>query len=340
MPQVCRHIDGKLLVQVHEQPDVFLARIPCPDAVSGFTNCYVIQDQEERLFVDAGQHRPETIGTWNRILGQLDRPARGRQSLFITHLHADHAGLVPILAGHHMPIYVPRENYYDYLQKRDPRYFTMLNARREAEGVPAKDIAEMGIYGGSYYSALPEDLNVHLVNEGHTITVGRYAFRVLDTSGHTIGHAALYQPQTGLLFSGDHVLFLVTPVLEAHATRLDMLTKYLNSLNKVAALDVKALYHSHGPLRDDFSERIAALDDKQRRRANEALSVVRARPGATGFEVISDMRWNLYGRTWEDTGVAMRLCIVETGLVMLDHLVATNQAACELRDGCWRYFPR
>lgn len=339
MPQVHRPIDGNTFVQVHEEPTVFLARIPCPDAVSGFTNCYIIQDQDERLFVDAGQCKPQTIDTWNHILKKLERPARGRQSLFITHLHDDHAGLIPTLAGHHMPIYIPRENYYDFLQKRDPRYFEMLVERRRAEGISARDIEDMGIYGGSYYSDLPDDLNIRLVHEGQSISVGRYSFQVLDTSGHTIGHASLHQPQAGLLFGGDHILFVVTPVLEAHATRIDMMSRYLASLDKVAKLRVNALYHSHGPLREGFLDRVAALGARQRKRACEALDLVRANPGTTGNDVVRAMRWNLGGRSWEDTSAALRLCIIESGLVTLDHLVLTGQVACELVGGIWRYSP-
>ena len=132
---------------------------------------------------------------------------------------------------------------------------------------------------------------------------------------------------------------MVTPVLEAHIGRVDMLSRYLTSLHKVANLEVKALYHSHGPLRADHYERIAELETKQRRRAVEALEIVRSNPGATGNEVIRAMRWNTHAARWEDIDAAMRLCIIETGFVMLDHLTATGQATREMRDGFWRYFP-
>lgn len=44
------------------------------------------------------------------------------------------------------------------------------------------------------------------VAEGDTLTVCGEPMRVIDVSGHTVGHVALYLPDTGAVFSGDSLM--------------------------------------------------------------------------------------------------------------------------------------
>lgn len=42
-----------------------------------------------------------------------------------------------------------------------------------------------------------------LLNDGDTVPVGRYTFRVLHTPGHAPGQISLYEPDAAVLFGGD-----------------------------------------------------------------------------------------------------------------------------------------
>jgi glyoxylase-like metal-dependent hydrolase (beta-lactamase superfamily II) len=51
--------------------------------------------------------------------------------------------------------------------------------------------------------AIPPTIPDRLVGEGDTVRVGRWTFTVLHTPGHSEGSICLFEPDAGLLFSGD-----------------------------------------------------------------------------------------------------------------------------------------
>ena len=79
----------------------------------------------------------------------------------------------------------------------------------------------------------PLDLKV---KEGATITVGIEWVRVLEVSGHTVGHIAYHFPESEVVFSGDSLMALGCGRL-FEGTPAQM----YDSLQKLAALDPKTL---------------------------------------------------------------------------------------------------
>lgn len=79
------------------------------------------------------------------------------------------------------------------------------------------------------------DLDVQ-VSEGDTITVGGEAARVIDVSGHTVGHIAYYFPQTKAVFTADSLMALgCGRLFEGSAPQM------WQSLSKLAALPADTL---------------------------------------------------------------------------------------------------
>ena len=50
-----------------------------------------------------------------------------------------------------------------------------------------------------------------LLNGDETIASGIFNLKVIWTPGHSPGHICLYEPVHKILFSGDHVLPVITP---------------------------------------------------------------------------------------------------------------------------------
>jgi glyoxylase-like metal-dependent hydrolase (beta-lactamase superfamily II) len=107
----------------------------------------------------------------------------------------------------------------------------------------------------------PAPIN-HLVSEGETLPVlsAEGGLRVLETPGHTMGHIAFYLPARKLLIAGDAVRSeggKLTPPPAVYT--LDM-PLALQSVRKLAALDIDACLPGHGaPVTSGAQALLAAI---------------------------------------------------------------------------------
>lgn len=334
-------------IKVHEGPDVFSIPVPFKNYKLESTNCYAIVDDGEALIVDTGAPSEQGRAFFAAALDELGIDPR-RASFFLTHLHLDHAGLVDALVPPDAPLYLNERDYRRTQPEEVERRYEALYRTLVAEGADP-DSARCSIESRSQFShIIQKPHRLVFTQDGDEIRVGRLALRIVDTAGHTPGHQALYDPASGILFGGDHVLFVLSPSIGlflpeagAPASACDSVRTYLDNLDKVDRLHPSALFHSHGPLRDDVAERIAWLSAHQRERAERVLSLVREHPGSTGFEITKLIGFNLPHKRWEDVSCVQRLTLMEIGTAFLRHL--EQRGAIEARrdaDGIRRYEPR
>ena len=70
-------------------------------------------------------------------------------------------------------------------------------------------------------------------------------WHVIETPGHAPSHVCLHQPERRLLISGDHLLGRVSPYFDQGHTP-DPVGEFLDSLDKVDALDARLCLAGHG----------------------------------------------------------------------------------------------
>lgn len=312
--------------QVHTNPDVYLIKVPFDNYKLDSTNCYAIVDEGEALVVDTGA--PSENGRIFLASALEELGVRSAHtSFFLTHLHLDHAGLVDAIVPPDTPLYLNEQDYRRTQPEEVHRRYELLHRTLVAEGADP-DSARCSIESRSQFShIIQKPHRLIFTEDGSEIKVGRRALRVVHTAGHTPGHQALYDPASGILFSGDHILFLLSPSIglflpetDVSAGENDSVQAYLDNLDKVRDLLPTALFHSHGPLRSDIAERIAWLSAHQRRRAERVLSLVREHPETCGFEITKLIGFNLPHEKWEDISCVQRLTLMEIGTAFLHHL--------------------
>jgi glyoxylase-like metal-dependent hydrolase (beta-lactamase superfamily II) len=89
----------------------------------------------------------------------------------------------------------------------------------------------------------------------------------IHTPGHTIDHLCLFDPEHGILISGDHVLPSITPHVSGVGNGADALKSYLQTLDLVAALDGVSLgLPAHGHPFDDVPGRVEAIKEHHQER--------------------------------------------------------------------------
>ncbi len=274
-------------------PNLFRVEIPLPDNPLRFLNAYVITSPERNLIIDTGFDRKECLEAMMQALHRLDVDLE-RTDFFVTHLHADHIGLIPRLLTKKSNI---------YFNKIDEEIFEMQNWRVRLKlairnGFPEKALAGAADARKGYYNDFDWINRGKHAAEETIIRVGDCSFRCLSTPGHMRGHTCLVEDRKKILVAGDHLLKDITPIIQAWINEANPLKAYLSSLEKIQQLDVDLVLPGHGELFRNCKERISELKEHHRVRAEEILSVLSNGP-KTAFQVAAGMKWNIEG-SWEE----------------------------------------
>lgn len=331
---------GERWRQIHQDPNVYMVQVPFTNISTSETNVYVVEDEGEVLVVDTGAPTDEGAAVLECALEEIGVDPM-RALFFLTHLHMDHAGLVDRLVPLQAPLYVNKVDFDLMNISKVPRFWDRVEARVMAEGVPADrahTYCRIGRYGTGIDSFKAEGRNLHFTKDGDEISIGRHALRVVSTAGHTPGHQSLFHEESGLFFGGDHVLFVISPGLGFRPDSQDPMQVYLDNVAKMLDMDISRLLVSHGDLRDGWRERVQWLLDHHGRRLQRAVDYVREHPGATGAEAIRGLKWNV-PKEWDDISAAQKWCILESGMIILDHQVRAGAIVRECDDqGVYRYY--
>ena len=282
-------------------PNLFRLEIPLPESPLKYLNSYVIRDPERCLIIDTGLNRKECLEAMLAGLRKIDIDL-AKSDLFITHLHADHFGLVAKLATESTNVYFsrPEKELMESWEGFDAMIeYAGRNGFPENELRAALDKHPGAKYGTEWIPELKE------LEDGDQIQVGDYHFQCVVTPGHTMGHTCLYESDKKLLVAGDHILIDITPNIQCWSDSQNPLKHYLSSLDKVAGLQVDLVLPGHRRLISDHRARIEELKNHHAQRLAEVVTILGG--GAmTGFEVASRMTWDLKCDHWNDFPVAQR----------------------------------
>jgi glyoxylase-like metal-dependent hydrolase (beta-lactamase superfamily II) len=124
------------------------------------------------------------------------------------------------------------------------------------------------------------------VRHGSTVRLAGRDWFAVHTPGHTLDHLCLYDPEHGILLSGDHVLPTITPHIAGSANG-DALQSYLATLDLVSQLDgVQLGLPAHGHPFDDVPGRVDAIKEHHAERT-ETLRDVSLAIGPAGVVELS-----------------------------------------------------
>jgi len=139
-------------------------------------NCYIVGDAQskEGFIIDPGYNAERIIALAEKLGLKIDK-------IVITHGHADHIAALDEVKRHFQA--------------------KVLIGEKDAHmlGDPEANLSE---FTGESLTAGGAD---QLLREGDTVSAGKFAFKVLDTPGHSQGSISLYGH--GVAFTGD-ALFL------------------------------------------------------------------------------------------------------------------------------------
>lgn len=304
-----------------DRPEIYRLAVPLPENPLKALNCYVLHEEGEFLVIDTGFNRQECAAALEAGLSSFGlRPERTR--LFITHFHGDHCGLAESFAARGIPIYMGGLDY-DWLGRNIAGDNWQVWERRfRREGFPEAEM-ERQINGNQARIYAPRSLfPVNRLADGDSLCLGRWRFTCIHTPGHTPGHLCLYCAEQQLLFSGDHILFDITPNLTVWDGIPNSLANYLASLEKIKRLPVAQTFPGHRKRQGDPRERIESIMAHHRQRLAEVLEVTKQEPGLRAYDIAGRISWSAKGRPWAEFPPNQRWFAVGETLAHLDWLLA------------------
>ncbi len=310
-------------------PNLYKIEVPLPQNPLGAVNSYVIKAQGQSLIIDTGMNREECKRVISSGLRELDVDLK-RADFFITHIHADHSGLVSTLAVDTSRVYMNQADAA-LLNSVGVRHWKKWSDFARINGFPEDELQRaIKSHPGYKYSAAG-DMGFYILKEDDVINIGDYRFECIETPGHTRGHMCLYEPNKKLFIAGDHILIDITPNISLWSNEEDPLSEYLVSLDKVYDLDVKLVLPGHRGTFKDLKGRIQELKNHHQVRANEVLSILEE-GNQNAFQVASRMSWDMTYESWEQFPSSQKWFATGEAVAHLKYLEETGKIRRETQE--------
>ena len=316
-------------IPIEASPGLFGIGIPLPESPLKSINSWVLPASPRNLVIDTGMLRPECEGV---LLEGLERlgvdPAR--TDVFITHLHADHSGLIGVLHERGARILMGTVDLELLRAFEDrPRFIEVMVELGRRFGLREDEIEGVGRrHPGIRYSPRKAP-PVESVGEGDRLEYGEYSFEILATPGHTPGHLCLWEARRRILVAGDHILGDITPNITCWPGVEDSLGDYLESLKRTRSLDPDLILPGHRSVIRDAVRRIDELRLHHRERLAEVVRILEEHGPLDVCGVASRMEWDIVAENWEAFPVAQKWFACGEASSHLDHLVVTGRVATE-----------
>lgn len=258
------------------------------------------------------------------------------QRIIGTHFHSDHIGQAQVLRDLGAPVEVLAhekeidaiENFFStYMQKGENR----SKLYREY-GMPEQVIREQSTFERNWIQNDPPLLIETKVDrplkDGATIEFEEFNLKALHAPGHTEGHIVLFEEQSGVLLSGDHIMAGEVPFTESYylaessdpndplqrKPRFRGLCEYLDSLDRLRLLPIRVILPGHGEIINDPQRAI----EKSMRFYNIRIKRVKKvlqELSSTGQMITAWDMWDALYRKVELGGIVRRRMSMLIGII-------------------------
>ena len=307
--------------------------MPIPANSLRYVFVYVFETDRGPYLVDTGWNTDDAYAALCAGLVEAGTSVGDVQGILVTHLHPDHYGLagrVREASGCWIGLH-PADAALIHDRYVDPDYLVeMIGAMLREVGAPAEELDALQHAAMPVLPLVTPATPDILVEDLDRLDVPGWDLVALWTPGHSPGHLCLWDASDRLMLSGDHVLPRITPNVALHPQAGDNpLGDFLDSLARVAELDVAEVLPGHEHRFVGLAERVAELVEHHERRFEEVIAVVDG-GATTGWEVATMLHWS---RPWGTIDGFMRRAAVLETLAHLRALEVRGLMASAAGDG-------
>ncbi|GAT67690.1 MBL fold metallo-hydrolase [Planomonospora sphaerica] len=301
---------SKALPEVERvRPGLWSIPVPLPIPLR-YVLVYALELPGGVALVDAGWNTDEAYGALAAGLKVAGYEMTDVRAVLVTHIHPDHYGLagrIREVSGAWIGLHPAdaRLIHGRYDSEAVDALVEQERALLERSGVPAETLDELAgasLMVRQFVTMAGPD---RLIEDGDRLDLPGWDLHAIWTPGHSPGHLCFAERERRLLFSGDHVLAKITPIVAVHAQSVpNPLADYLDSLAAVRKLDVDEVLPAHEYRFLELAERV----DRVTGHHEERLAEIEALVGATGggvtcWAAATRLTWS---RPWETIPAHMR----------------------------------
>jgi glyoxylase-like metal-dependent hydrolase (beta-lactamase superfamily II) len=302
-------------------PGVWRLRLPLPWPGVPHVNAFALRAQQGVVLVDTGIHAPSALEELERALGEAGWRLEDIALLVCTHAHSDHYGLAAKVierSGSELWMH-PRHEHMTMAAAEPERALERRIEVAQQSGVPLEPLKrwaeERRAQPPTIAGVVLPDRELVTGVEVETAVGGWTAY---ETPGHAPSHIVLFQPESRLLVSGDHLLGRVSLYFDYGWTP-DPVAEFLASLDSVEQLRARLCLAGHGRPFADVQAHVDANRREVAQRLGRTLAAVADGP-RTAFEIVPEV----FGRDLDPMMASWTLTMV---LCFLAHLERSGQVA-------------
>jgi glyoxylase-like metal-dependent hydrolase (beta-lactamase superfamily II) len=316
--------------------DIFRIGVTLPQNPLKELNSYFIRGDNSDLLIDTGFRRQECQESLDAGLSEL-RSDPKRLDVLVTHLHADHSGLASRFAREGGCVYMSHADMKSMSDFLAGEFENTQHARFLEEGFPEEMLEVIYTTNPAHTMASDSVDNFCGLEDGEMLRVGDYELQLVLVPGHTPGNGMFWMKEQETMFTGDHVLFDITPNITAWPQMEDALGSYLESLRRVRKFPVKKSLPGHRKS-GDYHQRIDELLAHHTRRIEEATDIIRTQPGLPAYEIAGRMTWKIRADSWEVFPPVQKWFAVGECMSHLDYLRKRDVIRREMVGGTCQYY--
>jgi glyoxylase-like metal-dependent hydrolase (beta-lactamase superfamily II) len=321
------------------EKNIYRIKVSLPRNPLKTLNSYVVVGTERNLLIDLGFNRDECYADLSAGLRALQLDME-RTDIFLTHLHSDHSGLIHRVAREDTRIYMSRDDAKinsGFLRDKLATWEKIERSYVKA-GYALDEQIKTREANPAFSAAPAAYFETEDIDDGALIDLGGIVLQTVHTPGHTPGHMCLFDAERGVLFSGDHILFDITPNITEWEDLDNSLGAYMESLKRVRRMPVRRTLTGHRENKGDFVTRIDEILAHHETRLREVRTILAREPGLTAYELAARMTWSINVRCWEEFPPGQKWFAVGEALSHLRYLECGGVIRREEVDGRYRNF--
>jgi glyoxylase-like metal-dependent hydrolase (beta-lactamase superfamily II) len=307
-------------------PGVLRLQLPISLPGLGHVNCYAMEDTRGITLVDPGLPGPKTWKALQQTMATGGLPIDRVHSVVVTHSHPDHFGQAgrfrrkfgaEVITHHRFRTFLDPEaedqESADDMALADRPVKAQVESARDQNTSPGP-LGRATPWGGEPYMVsrsrrlrywamrkaagrfVPTPSPTRRVEDADVLTLGGREWVAVHTPGHTIDHLCLFDPNDGVMISGDHVLPTITPHISGLGTTVDPLKDFFDSLDRMSTFSgVRTVLPAHGL---EFADLPGRAQDIKRHH-HERLEKLREASGELGQGTVHEYMQVLFQkRSW------------------------------------------